>query len=77
MIANNETLPEIEQLSRSEFILDTEEHQQHQKEEEKQVTATREKIELENLAKMYLHDIIKKKCWDSMTVKGRSVKVKL
>ena len=75
MITHNETLPDIEKLSRSEFILDTEEHQRHQKEEEEQVAAMREKIELENLAKIYLHDILKRKCWTAMTVKGRSVKV--
>jgi WD40 repeat protein len=74
MIAVNETLPDIEKLSRSEFILDTEEHQQHQKEEEKQVASKREQIELENLSKMYLRDLIKQQCWDAMTIKGKSVK---
>lgn len=34
----------------------------------------REEIELENLAKMFLRDVIKKECWDSMVVKGCGVK---
>lgn len=37
----------------------------------------RKEIELENLAKCYLHDILKKKYWDSMHVKGRAIKVKV
>lgn len=37
-------------------------------------TQVREEIELENLAKMFLCDVIKKECWDLMAVKGRAVK---
>lgn len=33
LINTNETLPDIEKLDRSEFILDLEEHQKHQTEE--------------------------------------------
>ena len=33
LIKTNETLPDIEKLERSEFILDLEEHQKHQAEE--------------------------------------------
>lgn len=75
MIETNEKLNDMEKLERSEFILDTEEHQRHQKEEEEKITALREEIELANLAQMYLHHLIKKECWDSMTVKGKTVKV--
>ena len=32
-------------------------------------------MELEDLAKTYLREMIKNECWDSMQVKGRSVKV--
>ena len=35
----------------------------------------REEMELENLAKMYLADLIKKDCWDNMVVKGRGIGV--
>uniref|UniRef100_A0A8C6XW02 Cilia- and flagella-associated protein 43 n=1 Tax=Naja naja TaxID=35670 RepID=A0A8C6XW02_NAJNA len=31
-------------------------------------------IEMENLANCYLREIIKKECWDTMLVKGRSIK---
>ena len=33
----------------------------------------REEIEYENLAKMYLADLIKKECWDDMDTKGRGL----
>lgn len=33
LIKTNQTLPDIEKLDRSEFILDLEEHQKHQTEE--------------------------------------------
>lgn len=32
-------------------------------------------MELEDLAKMYLRDVIMKECWESMVTKGRSIKV--
>ena len=76
MIATNEQVPDIERLERAEFILDTEEHIRHKEEEEKQIAAVKEEIELSNLAKMYLRDLIKRQCWDAMSTKGRVVKVK-
>lgn len=33
----------------------------------------REEKELENLAKMYVADLIKRECWDNMDVKGRGI----
>ena len=47
-----------------------------QEEEEKQIAELRAKIDMENLATMYLQDLIKKECWDAMDVKGRVVKVR-
>ena len=35
----------------------------------------REEIEFDNLAKIYLREMIKKECWDDMKVKGRAVQV--
>ena len=32
---------------------------------------------MEDLAKMYLRELIKNECWDSMVVKGRNIKVSL
>lgn len=41
-----------------------------------ELSKVRKEIEHENLAKCYLRDILKKKFWDSMNVKGRAIKVK-
>lgn len=35
----------------------------------------RKDVEMHNLAKGYLTEIIKEECWNSMAVKGRSLKV--
>ena len=75
MISSNERVPDIEKLERSEFILDIEEHLRHKEDEEKKIGSVKEEIELSNLAKMYLRDIIKRQCWDNMKVKGKVVKV--
>lgn len=37
----------------------------------------REEIEFENLAKIYLREMIKRECWDEMDVKGRALQVSL
>lgn len=77
MISSNNSVPDIERLERAEFILDTEEHSRHKQQEEKEIEAIREEIELNNLSKMYLRDVIKRQCWDEMKVKGKIVKVHL
>ncbi|XP_060780955.1 cilia- and flagella-associated protein 43 [Neoarius graeffei] len=74
MMQENEKLPDMEKLEQLEFNLDTEEQQRLQAKGEQEVTKVRKEIELENLAKCYLHDILKKKYWDSMTVKGKAIK---
>ncbi|KAM4675995.1 cilia- and flagella-associated protein 43 [Discoglossus pictus] len=73
MMRENESLPDIEKLDQQEFNLDTEEQERLQAESEKEVLRVRKEIELENLSKQYLREIIKKECWDSMAVKGRSI----
>ncbi|KAL4232016.1 Cilia- and flagella-associated protein 43 [Mactra antiquata] len=73
MLKNNATLPEIEQLDRHEFDLDIEEQLRLQAEADQEVERVREEIEFENLAKMYLREMIKRECWDNMVVKGRAV----
>lgn len=75
MIATNERLPEIEQLERQEFILDTEEHLQVQAEEDQLILQVKEDIELSNLACVFIQDQIKTECWDGMAVKGYLLKV--
>ncbi|CAB3997164.1 cilia- and flagella-associated 43-like [Paramuricea clavata] len=74
LIEENSTLPDLEKLERYEFNLDEEERQRLIALGEQSVKQVREEIELENLAKMFLRDVIKKECWDSMVVKGRGVK---
>ncbi len=77
MISNNAELPDIEKLERHEFILDTEDHQRILSEEEQLIEGVREEIELGNLANMFLREQIKGECWNSMAVKGKTVKVQL
>ncbi|OCT88656.1 hypothetical protein XELAEV_18017286mg [Xenopus laevis] len=73
MMRENESLPDIEKLDQQEFNLDTEEQERLYLDSEKEVARVRQEIELENLSKQYLREVIKQECWDSMAVKGRSV----
>ncbi|XP_053318960.1 cilia- and flagella-associated protein 43 [Spea bombifrons] len=73
MMRENESLPDIEKLDQQEFNLDTEEQERLLAESEQEVARVRKEIELENLSKQYLREIIKQECWDSMAVKGRSI----
>ncbi|XP_041368827.1 cilia- and flagella-associated protein 43-like isoform X2 [Gigantopelta aegis] len=73
MIASNEELPNIEKLGRHEFDLDMDEQTKLQAEGDAEVMRVKENIEFENLAKIYLREMIKKECWDQMKVKGRSL----
>ncbi|XP_062576681.1 cilia- and flagella-associated protein 43-like isoform X2 [Saccostrea cucullata] len=73
MLKQNETLPDIEKLGRHEFDLDIEEQNRLQAEADAEVNRVREEIEFENLAKIYLREMIKRECWDEMNVKGRAI----
>eukprot|EP00062_Callorhinchus_milii_P026615 gi/632988938/ref/XP_007883377.1/ PREDICTED: WD repeat-containing protein 96-like [Callorhinchus milii] len=75
MMQENEELTEIKQLDRQEFNLNLEEQQELQKQGEEQVAKVREEIELDQLANQYLRQVVKRECWDKMTVKGRSLEV--
>ena len=77
MIVNNEQLPDIEQLERHEFVLDTEEHLRMQAEEDELILQVREETELSNLASMFIREQIKTECWDEMAVKGYVLKVSM
>lgn len=77
MISTNEQLPDMEKLSRQDFILDTEEHQRMLAEEEAQIQQVREEVEFSILATRYLRDQIKRECWDKMAVKGKTIKVSI
>ncbi|RXN27818.1 cilia- and flagella-associated 43 [Labeo rohita] len=74
MMEENESLPDMEKLEHQEFNLDVEEQQRLQLEGEQEVTRVKKEIEMENLAKCYQREILKKECWDSMQVKGKAIK---
>ncbi|ESO90244.1 hypothetical protein LOTGIDRAFT_233795 [Lottia gigantea] len=73
MMLLNESQPDIEKLNRHEFDLDIDEQTRLQALGEAEVQRVREEIEFENLAKMYLREMIYKECWEDMKVKGRSI----
>ncbi|XP_075791642.1 cilia- and flagella-associated protein 43 isoform X2 [Pelodiscus sinensis] len=74
MMYENEQSPENERLDQQEFNLDIEEQERLHVESEQEVARIRKEIEMDNLANCYLRDIIKKECWDSMSIKGRAIK---
>nr|XP_014343793.1 PREDICTED: cilia- and flagella-associated protein 43 [Latimeria chalumnae] len=76
MMRENELLPDIEKLEHHEFNLNLEEQEKLQALGEQEVAKAREAIELENLAMCYLRELIQQECWDSMTVKGRTIKAR-
>ncbi|XP_058242612.1 cilia- and flagella-associated protein 43-like isoform X2 [Hemibagrus wyckioides] len=74
MMQENEKLPDTEKLELLEFNLDVDELQRLQELGEQEVAKVREEIELENLAKSYQRDVLKKKYWDSLSVKQKAIK---
>ncbi|XP_066535952.1 cilia- and flagella-associated protein 43 [Hoplias malabaricus] len=74
MMCENESLPDMEKLEQLEFNLDVEEQKRLQAEGEQEVSRVRNEIELDNQAKCYLREVLKKEYWDSMTVKGKAIK---
>ncbi|XP_067277323.1 cilia- and flagella-associated protein 43 isoform X2 [Pseudorasbora parva] len=74
MMEENENLADMEKLEQQEFNLDVEEQQRLQLEGELEVTRVRKEIEMENLAKCYQREVLKRECWDSMQVKGKAIK---
>ncbi|KAL4625031.1 cilia- and flagella-associated protein 43 [Arapaima gigas] len=74
MMRENELLPDIEKLEHLEFNLNEEEQMRLQAKGEEEVARVRNEIELENLAKAYLREVLKRDCWDSMQVKGQAIK---
>ncbi|XP_060538905.1 cilia- and flagella-associated protein 43 isoform X1 [Pantherophis guttatus] len=74
MMFENSVAPKIEKLDQQEFNLDVEEQEKQQIHSASEVERVRKDIEMENLANCYLREMIKKECWDTMLVKGRSIK---
>ncbi|XP_059517311.1 cilia- and flagella-associated protein 43 [Myotis daubentonii] len=74
MMEENEAEDHIAKLEQREFGLDLDELDRLQKESEREVAEMRKDVEMHNLAKRYLAEIIKEECWNSMAVKGRALK---
>ncbi|XP_054585197.1 cilia- and flagella-associated protein 43 [Eptesicus fuscus] len=74
MMEENEAENNVAKLEQREFGLDLDELDRLQKESEREVAEIRKDVEMHNLAKSYLAEIIKEECWNSMAVKGRALK---
>uniref|UniRef100_A0A1I8GBG0 WD_REPEATS_REGION domain-containing protein n=2 Tax=Macrostomum lignano TaxID=282301 RepID=A0A1I8GBG0_9PLAT len=64
---------ELERLDPHEFELDLDEQAKFGQETDSEVASVRKRIGLENLAKKFLAEVIKRECWEEMEVKGRSI----
>ncbi|XP_036592448.1 cilia- and flagella-associated protein 43-like [Trichosurus vulpecula] len=76
MLEENDLAPQIAQLEQKEFTLDVEEMKKLHAENDKEVAKLRKETEMENLAKMYLWNVLKEECWDSMSVKGQGLRLR-
>ncbi|XP_029425529.1 cilia- and flagella-associated protein 43 isoform X6 [Nannospalax galili] len=74
MMEENAKMDSISKLDEQEFGLDLEELESLQEESEEEVAKMKKEVEMHNLAKSYLAELIKEECWDSMVVKGRALK---
>ncbi|XP_021086318.2 cilia- and flagella-associated protein 43 isoform X2 [Mesocricetus auratus] len=76
MMEENEKMDPIAKLEEQEFCLDLEELERLQDESEEEAAKIRKEVEMHNLAKSYLTELIRDECWDSMAVKGRALKLR-
>ncbi|KAM7072607.1 cilia- and flagella-associated protein 43 isoform 1-T1 [Molossus nigricans] len=74
MMKENETIDNIAKLDQEEFGLDLEELERLQNQSEEELAKIKKDVEMHNLAKRYLAELIKEECWHSMAVKGRALK---
>ncbi|KAM6182221.1 cilia- and flagella-associated protein 43 [Erethizon dorsatum] len=74
MMEENEKVDDIAKLDRQEFCLDLEELERLHDQSGEEVAKIRKDVEMHNLAKRYLANLIKEECWNSMAVKGRALK---
>ncbi|XP_074140961.1 cilia- and flagella-associated protein 43-like [Sminthopsis crassicaudata] len=73
MLEENDLAPEIAQLEEQEYTLDIEEMKKLYDENDNEEAKIRKETEMGNLAKLYLWNILKEECWDSMTKKGQGL----
>ncbi|XP_058292027.1 cilia- and flagella-associated protein 43 isoform X4 [Hylobates moloch] len=74
MMEENDKLENIAKLDQQEFGLDLEELERLHDESQEEVAKMIKDVEMHNLAKSYLAELIKEECWNSMAVKGRALK---
>ncbi|XP_054378789.2 cilia- and flagella-associated protein 43 isoform X3 [Pongo abelii] len=74
MMEENDKLENIAKLDQQEFGLDLEELERLHDESQEEVAKMINDVEMHNLAKSYLAELIKEECWNSMAVKGRALK---
>ncbi|XP_074238943.1 cilia- and flagella-associated protein 43 isoform X7 [Saimiri boliviensis] len=74
MMEENDKLENIAKLDQQEFGLDLEALERLQDESQEEVAKMKKDVEMHNLAKSYLAELIKEECWNSMAVKGRALK---
>ena len=68
MIERNQGLPEIEQLERTDFVLDLDSQREMKQKQEESVARKEKEIHLQNLARLYLTEQLKDTCWETMSV---------
>uniref|UniRef100_A0A2K5E5M4 Cilia- and flagella-associated protein 43 n=1 Tax=Aotus nancymaae TaxID=37293 RepID=A0A2K5E5M4_AOTNA len=74
MMEENDKLENIAKLDQQEFGLDLEALERLHDESQEEVAKMKKDVEMHNLAKNYLAELIKEECWNSMAVKGRALK---
>ncbi|KAL0616465.1 Cilia- and flagella-associated protein 43 [Plecturocebus cupreus] len=74
MMEENDKLEDIAKLDQQEFCLDLEALERLHDESQEEVAKMKKDVEMHNLAKSYLAELIKEECWNSMAVKGRALK---
>eukprot|EP00042_Codosiga_hollandica_P056840 m.828260 g.828260 ORF g.828260 m.828260 type:complete len:741 (+) comp59436_c0_seq2:266-2488(+) len=73
MIEANESKPGKERLAREEYVLDVAERDRMAAAADQELEQIRESIQFEILEQQFLHDAIKKECWDSMETPGKTL----
>lgn len=73
LMEENEDQDDMAKLKKHEFYLDLDELDQLHKETDQEIANIKETTELQDLAKLYIRETIKKECWDKMAVKGRGI----
>ena len=74
LVEANENVPEIERLDKSEFVIDLAERDRLLKETEVTILKMRKDQEGVNMTNRIIMNRIKKECWDSAEVVGRTIK---